>query len=204
MKRIIDISDKDIDKVRHSDKAIFYDVYRMMANIIQQSTPLNDSTKDGCQYDDITETIPPFEPCEIEASKLQQAYNKGFGDCRQALLDTISELNAISFYEAQEDSKECYYEIRQAVENMSPITPKPKTKQDEYDDAKYHEEHGEVVVEKDLWEDAKRALEQGSVLNKIKTEIDLDTRIQVKHYTNTDAVIDAVLDVIDKYKTEEE
>ena len=27
-----------------------------------------------------------------------------------------------------------------------------------YDDAKYHEEHGEVIVAKDLWEDAKRAL----------------------------------------------
>lgn len=46
---------------------------------------------------------------------------------RQAVLDTISELNAISFYEAQEDSKECYHEIRQAVENMQPITPQPKT-----------------------------------------------------------------------------
>lgn len=30
----------------------------------------------------------------------------------------------------------------------------------EYDDAKYHEEHGEVVVDKAVWEDAKRALEQ--------------------------------------------
>lgn len=30
----------------------------------------------------------------------------------------------------------------------------------EYDDAKYHEEHGEVIVDKAVWEDAKRALEQ--------------------------------------------
>ena len=29
----------------------------------------------------------------------------------------------------------------------------------EYDDAKYHEEHGEVIVDKDVWEDAKKALE---------------------------------------------
>lgn len=42
---------------------------------------------------------------------------------RQAVLDTISESNAISFYEAQEDSKECYYEIRQVVEKMPPVTP---------------------------------------------------------------------------------
>lgn len=46
---------------------------------------------------------------------------------RQAVLDTMSELNAISFYEAQEDSKECYYEIRQAVENMQPVNPQVKT-----------------------------------------------------------------------------
>lgn len=32
--------------------------------------------------------------------------------------------------------------------------------QEPYDDAKYHEEHGEVVVDKAVWEDAKRALEQ--------------------------------------------
>lgn len=30
----------------------------------------------------------------------------------------------------------------------------------EYDDVAYHEEHGEVIVDKDVWEDAKRALEQ--------------------------------------------
>ena len=29
-----------------------------------------------------------------------------------------------------------------------------------YDDAKYHDEHGEVVVDKAVWEDAKKALEQ--------------------------------------------
>ena len=38
-------------------------------------------------------------------------------------------------------------------------------------------------------------------LDKLRDEIDLKTRVQVKHYTNTDAVIDAVLDVIDKHKT---
>jgi len=29
------------------------------------------------------------EPLEVEATKLQQAYNKGFEDCRQAVLETI-------------------------------------------------------------------------------------------------------------------
>ena len=50
------------------------------------------------------------EPCEDAIS-------------RQAVLNTISELNAISFYEAQEDSKECYYEIRQAIKDLSPVKP---------------------------------------------------------------------------------
>lgn len=40
---------------------------------------------------------------------------------RQAVLDTISELNVISFYEAQEDSKECYYEIKQAIKAMPSV-----------------------------------------------------------------------------------
>lgn len=46
---------------------------------------------------------------------------------REAVLDTISELNAISFYEAQEDSKETYYEIRQAIKDLSPVKQEPKT-----------------------------------------------------------------------------
>ena len=44
---------------------------------------------------------------------------------RQAVLDTISELNAISFYEAQEDSKDCYYEIRNAIDNLPSVNPQP-------------------------------------------------------------------------------
>ena len=43
-------------------------------------------------------------------------------------------------------------------------------------------------------------IKQEPILDKIRAEIDLDTRIQVKHYTNTDAVIDTVLEIIDKYK----
>ena len=47
-------------------------------------------------------------------------------DCvsRQAVLNAVSELNVISFYELQMDSKECYHEIRQTVENMPSVTPK--------------------------------------------------------------------------------
>lgn len=45
---------------------------------------------------------------------------------------------------------------------------------------------------------------KSDTLDKIRDEIDLETRAQVELYTNTDAVIDAVLDVIDKYKSEME
>ena len=38
----------------------------------------------------------------------------------------------------------------------------------EYDDAKYHEEHGEVIVAKEVWEDAERALR---AIDDIKSEI---------------------------------
>ena len=37
-----------------------------------------------------------------------------------------------------------------------------------FDDAKYHKEHGEVIVAKELWEDAERALR---AIYDIKTEI---------------------------------
>lgn len=46
---------------------------------------------------------------------------------RQAVLDNLSELNAISFYEAQEDSKEAYYEIRQAIKNLPSVKPQEPT-----------------------------------------------------------------------------
>lgn len=45
---------------------------------------------------------------------------------RKAVLDTMSELNAISFYEAQEDSKECYHEIKKTIEAFPPVQPKAK------------------------------------------------------------------------------
>ena len=42
---------------------------------------------------------------------------------RKAVLDNLSELNAVSFYEAQEDSKETYYEIRQMIKNLPSVIP---------------------------------------------------------------------------------
>lgn len=50
----------------------------------------------------------------------------------------------------------------------------------------------------------KEKIIKADILDKIISEIDLETRISVKHYTNTDAIIDAVLDVINNYKAEVE
>lgn len=65
---------------------------------------------------------------------------------------------------------------------------------------------GYMCAKKDLeaLTHAMNVLEQKPIIDKIRDEIDLEKRIQVKHYTNTDAVIDAVLEVIDKYKAETE
>jgi hypothetical protein len=58
---------------------------------------------------------------------------------RQAVLDTLSELNAISFYEAQEDSKEAYYEIRQAIKNLQPVKPQEPCDVPDINDGKMSE-----------------------------------------------------------------
>ena len=60
------------------------------------------------------------ESCDVPDTNVGDIISK------QTVLDTISELNAISFYEAQEDSKECYYEIRKAIEQLRPVYPKLK------------------------------------------------------------------------------
>lgn len=62
-------------------------------------------------------SVKPQESCDVPDTNVGDIISK------QTVLDTISELNAISFYEAQEDSKECYYEIRQAIKDLSPVKP---------------------------------------------------------------------------------
>ena len=54
------------------------------------------------------------EPLEVEAAKLQQAYNKGFEDCRQAVLDLI---NADWEYEG----------LEVPVNSLLPVTQNPET-----------------------------------------------------------------------------
>ena len=75
-------------------------------------------------YVDYIKSLPsvkPQESCDVPDT------NDGDIISKQTVLDTISELNAISFYEAQEDSRETYYEIRQAIKDLSPVKQEPQT-----------------------------------------------------------------------------
>lgn len=75
-----------------------------------------------------------------------------------------------------------------------------------YDDTKYHEEHGEVIVSKDVWEDAKKALKQMDALEKIRTEIEQNAYPIVHGVNNHEKgmTLYGILQIIDKYKTESE
>ena len=66
-------------------------------------------------------SVKPQESCDVPDTNVGDIISK------QTVLDTISELNAISFYEAQEDSKECYYAIKQAIKDLSPVKQEPQT-----------------------------------------------------------------------------
>ena len=59
----------------------------------------------------------------------------------------------------------------------------------EYDDAKYHEEHGEVIVDKAVWEDAKRALEQEPI------EVEA-SKLQKEYYKGFEDCRQAVLNIL--------
>ena len=77
---------------------------------------------DHCEKDCVRLAINALEqePCEVEAAKLQQAYNKGFEDCRQAVLDL-----------AKFDGRENLGSIIHAfdVEQLPPVTPAEKVGQ---------------------------------------------------------------------------
>lgn len=66
----------------------------------------------------INEAINALEqqPCEVEATKLQQAYNKGFEDCRQAVID----MTGLSEWF---DSSDSYNEFVIALSGLPSVTP---------------------------------------------------------------------------------
>ena len=44
---------------------------------------------------------------------------------KQAAIAEMDELNAISFYEGNEHSREAYYEIKMAIRNLQPADVRP-------------------------------------------------------------------------------
>ena len=74
-----------------------------------------------------------------------------------------------------------------------------------YDDTKYHEEHGEVIVSKDVWEDVKKALKQMDALHKIRAEIEQNAYPIVHGVNNHEKgmTLYGILQIIDKYRKEQ-
>ena len=89
---------------------------------IERMKPYQQDANDIMEMIQNFPSVKPQESCDVPDTNVGDIISK------QTVLDTISELNAISFYEAQEDSKECYYEIRQAIKDLSPVKlQEPKT-----------------------------------------------------------------------------
>ena len=69
------------------------------------------------------------EPCEVEATKLQQAYNKGFEDCRQALLDAFGFSEKTRKWGGDHSGYNTMmlYEIQDMIESAPSVKQEPKT-----------------------------------------------------------------------------
>lgn len=66
------------------------------------------------------------EPCEVEATKLQQAYNKGFEDCRQAAINLIE---SIETERLKGNVELIYAPAIKGLRALPPVTPQPKVGQ---------------------------------------------------------------------------
>lgn len=88
-----------IQPFRYIDEAIDYAIKALEQEPCDKCVY---STKDGyCQYDDITETISPFEPCE----------------------DCISRQAVLELHQLRLGAREIY----KAIYDLPPVTPKSKT-----------------------------------------------------------------------------
>lgn len=132
------VAEKALDEFLYDGKSI-----REWIKIIVEQEP----TDDKCHYCEHTYTPYKGNTGEFEQEPMRDAtpeeqksvndYVKSistptgvmFDDLisKQAVLDTLTELNAISFYEAQEDSKECYYEIRNTIKKLPLVKPQEQT-----------------------------------------------------------------------------
>ena len=88
------------------------------------------STSEGCQYDDITETIPPFEDCIS----------------RKAVLNTLENMDRA----LDEDRTVEYYKelLRECYKVLPSVTPKPKSEwQHDHEILKAYSDGASAVLE---------------------------------------------------------
>ena len=89
------------------------------------------STSEGCQYDDITETIPPFEDCIS----------------RKAVLNTLENMDRA----LDEDRTVEYYKelLRECYKVLPSVTPKPKSEwQHDHEILKAYSDGASAVLDK--------------------------------------------------------
>ena len=107
------------------------------------------STSEGCQYDDITETIPPFEDCIS----------------RKAVLDTLENMDrALDEDRTVENYKEL---LRECYKVLPSVTPKPKSEcEHDHEILKAYSDGASAVLDKIRAEIEERKLNSGGEPNR--------------------------------------
>lgn len=131
-----------------------------------------------CAYDKLKDQEPTVQDKQAESEKYQKAFDDGYAngyaqarfDYEQKPCDDIAQERYKDLCEyfgdtkdilkSREDFKAWLGRIKWHIHKAEELYDKYEYKKEPCDDAKYHEEHGEVIVDKDVWEDAKKALEQ--------------------------------------------
>ena len=90
------------------NQASDYDEALRMAILELEQQPCDTSIEQAL----LLEVIDKFLPTECEDTI-----------SRDGVIAEMEELNAVSFYEANEHSKETYYEIKNMIKTISPVTP---------------------------------------------------------------------------------
>ena len=107
------------------------------------------STSEGCQYDDITETIPPFEDCIS----------------RKAVLNTLENMDRA----LDEDRTVEYYKelLRECYKVLPSVTPKPKSEcEHDHEILKAYSDGASAVLDKIRAEIEERKLNSGGEPNR--------------------------------------
>ena len=132
MKRIIEISEDVYEWIKeHPQGTTSYPVARLYS-IIKNSTPIKECMKDPCT--DCSENT----WCGRTVCKEAQDYIS-----RKKALEEIIELGVTGFYEANEHSKEAYYDIKHCIENLPSVYPKSDKPSGKWIE-RFNEDKGEV------------------------------------------------------------